>query len=614
MSDFLDSLAKLLKERSEGITEVAQLNIRLGRILHARYQGGGEEKLPGIAIALAKKGCPVPPDFLSQVYRVYEAVGGEAGFERLKARRQRLSWSGLVKEFSRPPAGNTRESVSFWSAFMKDIENTHDKVDTLIEYYHDLPEEIKPQAEGLIISMGYSINACPSPEAGGLVARGHVVPSLAYKGGARKLRVLHVADQHFRDKDLEDIRKSASFIVKASRHLRPHLIISAGDLLDERQFYDTRAFRKAVSFVKALADIAPVLVLQGTAAHDGYTIEVLSHIGARHPVCVMDRVGYVGFRAGSFTGIEEIETLDALIYAIPPVGKADLFSGARSGSGAESGKQGRANTVDLLKDVFALWGDLSSAARTAGIPVLLAGHLMVRGSVLSSGQQLTGRTIELGIEDLQRTGADLMLLGHVHKMQFRDNLFYSGSISRLDYGEEEEKGFWMHEFSPDGLVSRFVVIPTRPRLTFSFDESPDLSLLQGIPDIPPGGLVRITYRVRQEELASVDEQAIEQALKRRGAAEVKFERTVIPQQRVRVAGISQARTIEEKLVKYAELNGLALTEGILSKLAALDHDGREAAADLVEPDRAAQTAPRTCNERDEPLAAASPQGRRTDVS
>ncbi|HEX8948526.1 MAG TPA: metallophosphoesterase [Dissulfurispiraceae bacterium] len=553
MSDFLGRVQELLRERSEGVAEVAHTNIQLGKLLHEKYRGGSEEKLPALASALTRKGYPVPPDFLSQVYRVYEAIGGEEGFERLRARRRRVSWSGLVREFSVPPAGNSREAVSFWTAFMKEIENTQERVDVLIEHYHGLPYELKPQAEGLIVSMGYSINAFPFDPSKTLEVR-----SRAYKGSRRKLRVLHVADEHFRDKDLEEIKKSADFIVQKARRLMPHLIVSAGDLLDERQFYDTPAFREAVAFIKALADISPVFLLQGTSDHDGYTVEVFSSIGARNPVCVMDGAGYVGFREGKFTGagdpdIGEIDSFDALIYAIPPLSKADLVA--------------RTRPLESLREVFTVWSDLSAAAGNAGVPVILAGHLAVKGSVASTGQQLPGKAIELGLGDLRLSGADLMLLGHIHKMQYWDDIFYSGSITRLNYGEEEDKGFWVHDFSRDGLISRFVEIPTRPRMTFEFAARPDLSYL---PETLAGGLVRIKYRIGQEEFASVDEQAIERALRLRGAAEVKFERSVIPQQRVRAAGISQARTIGEKLKRYAEINGLDLTEGILSKLGTLE--------------------------------------------
>ena len=555
MSDFLDRLQELLRERSEGVAEVAHTNIQLGKLLHEKYRGGSEEKLPALAIALTRKGYPVPPDFLSQVYRIYEAVGGEEGFERLRARRRRLSWSGLVREFSVPPVGNSREAISFWTAFMKEIENTQERVDVLIEHYHSLPDEVKPQAEGLIVSMGYSVNSFPFDPSKTLEVRSPV-----YKGSRRKLRVLHVADEHFRDKDLEEIKKSADFLVQKARHLMPHLVISAGDLLDERQFYDTPSFREAVSFIKALADVSPVFLLQGTSDHDGYTVEVFSSIGARHPVCSVDSTGYVGFREGKFTDIGdpdvgEIDSLDALIYAIPPLSKANLITSAQP--------------LESLREMFSMWSGLSASARGAGVPVILAGHLAVKGSVMSTGRQLPGKALELGMEDLRLSGADIMLLGHIHKMQYWDGIFYSGSITRLNYGEEEDKGFWVHDFSRDGLISRFVEIPTRPRMTFEFDARPDLSLL---PENIAGGFVRIKYRIRQEEVASVDEQAIERALRLRGAEEVKFERSVIPQQRVRAAGISQARTIGEKLRRYAEINGLDLTEGILSKLETIEFE------------------------------------------
>lgn len=588
MSDFLESLVKLLQDRSAGILEVAHTNIRLGRILHSRYNGRGEEKLSGLAIALAKKGCPVPPDFLSQVYRVYQAVGGERGFDRLKARRRRLSWSGLVREFSRPPLGNTEEAVSFWTAFMKDIENTQERVDVLIEHYGSLPDELKHQAEGLILAMGYTINSFPAGTPTDSPAdspSGLVVRSRAYRGGARTLRVLHVADEHFRDRDLVEIRESAAFLLRKAKYAMPHLIISAGDLLDERQYYDTPAFREAVSFIKSLADIAPVLVLQGTSEHDGFTMEVFSHIGARHPVRVMHAIGAVGLREGEFTGIEEVETLDALLYAIPPVNKAGLLSRTQHFSSEQGGDTRTDAVADQLGDTLALWGDLSATARDAGIPVIMTGHLTVRGSVSSTGQHLMGRhlmgrTREVGAEELRRAGADLIALGHIHRMQYRDDLFYSGSITRLNYGEEEDKGFWIHEFSPGGLLSHFIRIPTRPRMTFEFDAQPDISLL---PETLPAGWIRIKYRVRQEEMVSIDEKAIGRELRRRGALEVKFERSVIPQYRVRAAGISQAGTIEEKLRKYAEINGLVLTEGILAKLTEIEESadtepGAEAAA------------------------------------
>lgn len=588
MSDFIEKLKQLLQERAEGIMEMAHTNIRLGKILHARYNGEGEEKLSGLAIALAKKGCPVPPDFLPQVYRVYQAIGGERGFERLKARRRRLSWSGLVKEFTLPPVGNTREAVSFWTAFMKDIENTQERVDVLIDHYSSLPDELKPQAEGLILSMGYSITSFPAgapPDSTGNLSCGLVVRSRTYRGGTRTLRVLHVADEHFRDRDLEETRKSAAFIIERAKYGMPHLIISAGDLLDERQYYDTPAFREAVSFIKSLADIAPVLVLQGTSDHDGLTIEVFSRIGARHPVCVMDSIGSVGFRDGEFTGIEEVDTLDALLYAIPPVSKAGLFTRTQDPLPGQR-RDNRADAADLLRDTLSFWGDLSSTAREAGIPVIMAGHLTVRGSVSSTGQHMMGKTLEIGTGDLRHAGADLILLGHIHKMQYWDDIFYSGSITRLNYGEEEEKGFWVHEFSREGLLSRFVGIPTRPRVTFEFDALPDPSLL---PETLPAGWVRIKYRVRQEEVASIDEKALERELRRRGALEVRFERSVIPQHRVRAAGISQARTIEEKLGRYAEINGVVLTEGILSKLAELQGRNDAGAPSSPSPSPEAQT-------------------------
>lgn len=52
-----------------------------------------------------------------------------------------------------------------------------------------------------------------------------------------------------------------------------------------------------------------------------------------------------------------------------------------------------------------------------------------------------------------------VLMGHIHvHSDLNDFIYYSGSFERLNHGEEEDKGFYVHEGSLDtGFSSRFVV-------------------------------------------------------------------------------------------------------------------------------------------------------------
>jgi DNA repair exonuclease SbcCD nuclease subunit len=61
--------------------------------------------------------------------------------------------------------------------------------------------------------------------------------------------------------------------------------------------------------------------------------------------------------------------------------------------------------------------------------------------------------------------------GHVHtSSSYNDFVYYNGSFSRLNHGEEEDKGFWVFEDSSSKLTSRFVVNKEAPPF-YTFDLS-----------------------------------------------------------------------------------------------------------------------------------------------
>jgi DNA repair protein SbcD/Mre11 len=86
----------------------------------------------------------------------------------------------------------------------------------------------------------------------------------------------------------------------------------------------------------------------------------------------------------------------------------------------------------------------------------------------------------------------------------------------------------------------------------------------------------VVYEVAEEDLHKVDEEAIRAAALARGAADVKIEKVIIPKIRVRAEGISRATTLEDKLMRWAEITSAEITRETIEKLALLeDHEVEE---------------------------------------
>jgi exonuclease SbcD len=392
------------------------------------------------------------------------------------------------------------------------------------------------------------------------------------------MKILHCGDIHFRNDLVEEIIRCTDFMIEQVTREKIDLSIIAGDLFDERQAYDSSAFKAAVDFVRKLADVSPVYILKGTNSHDGISIQFLETLSTTYPVYVAEEIGYTmfltDFQAVDYerliTGLKHGVYTNAIILSIPPVSKANLLA-----HGNNAMEESRLDTIEALRNVLQMFGTIGEEARHAGIPVILVGHLTITGSTLSTGQQMVGKDIELGTGDLRMTFADLVCLGHIHKVQSWGEIFYSGSITRLNYGEEEAKGFWIHELSGNNLIlSRFIETPARKMVTVDLDnESAETELA----NIPEGACVRIKYRTTEDKVHTHDELSLRRNLLDAGASEIKIEKTVIPVERVRAEGISKLNSVEDKLRKWAENTGIEITGSVIEKLHQLEQEDHEPA-------------------------------------
>jgi len=377
--------------------------------------------------------------------------------------------------------------------------------------------------------------------------------------------ILHFGDIHFRNDLLAEIVKCVEFVAMiVESTIRPDVIVIAGDVFDERQTYDSPAFLAADRYIRRLSRAAPVLILKGTPSHDGQTLKFFEN----ERVYVSEVPEQVFLTPGGFIRANGTVPGDAkaLFSCMPTVSKTSVAAICKGGPSETT-----FTTIELMRDVLRGWGEVNKKVG-AGIPTVLVGHLSVTGATLSTGQQMVGREIELGVGDLRTAQADLVCLGHVHKAQNWGEIYYSGSITRLNFGEAEEKGFWVYRFDFSKgrkVVSEFIKTPSREMVTLDCDALPSSDAL---PLVPEGACVRLRYRVSEEDVHKVDEKALREKLSVMGAAEITIEKTVAPRQRVRAEGISGLVSLEEKLRKWAEISGVDISEGVFRKLAMLETD------------------------------------------
>jgi DNA repair exonuclease SbcCD nuclease subunit len=199
---------------------------------------------------------------------------------------------------------------------------------------------------------------------------------------------------------------------------------------------------------------------------------------------------------------------------------------------------------------------------------LFFGHFGVAGAKVSSGQPLVGRCAEYALDPLRSLQAQYVGLSHVHlRQQLAPRIWYSGSLSRCDYSEVEDKGYNLvtlnaPDLRPDlsDLDVEFRVSPTRPMVELHavYDNGelrlPDNLDLVTLKDsrvkvvvTVPNGPDRLLSREQQENLR--------EKLLATSPAELKVKIEHDADIPAEPAPIAAARSAEEKLRAYWAMKG-----------------------------------------------------------
>jgi len=382
------------------------------------------------------------------------------------------------------------------------------------------------------------------------------VLSAVAAGRRTMIRIGHFSDLHYSEKNLDEADRCFDHAIGEAIRRGMEVAVVSGDATDHALDVHSPAVERLARRVLRLAQHCPVLMLQGTFSHEPPgTLSIFRLLGGRYPVHVADRIGQVALIEGGTWCASPGWRFDelparalALFSCVPTVNKANL---AATVGAAEAG----AAQGEELAALLAGYAGIHEFARRAGVPTIGVSHGTVTGCVTEHGVPMAGFDHEFTTGTLFASRAQAFLLGHIHRHQTWEQdgrvIGYAGSIGRFHHGEQGDKGFMLWDVG--AAVARCELVPTPARRTIDlfFDGKPDLdSLRAAVRDQQlAGAFVRVRWVVGDEERDAVDRAEIKRALE--GAADVQLEGRVVPVVRSRAAGISQCRSMADKVRAWA---------------------------------------------------------------
>jgi len=315
------------------------------------------------------------------------------------------------------------------------------------------------------------------------------------------------------------------------------LAVFAGDAFKNRDPEPTQQ-REFAARIKRLADAVPTLLLVGNHDMPGMAAKASS-------MDIFQALDVPGVILGARPEGRVIETRNG------PVFLAWMPYPSRNRLLARDEYQG--NSIEelemaLRKVVAEILGDLALQAEAHDMPRVLAGHLAAAEAKLGSERTvMLGRDVAVFTSTLAEPAWDYVALGHIHKHQDlnpggRPPVVYSGSLERIDFGEEgEPKGFCWVELERGGTRWSFHQVQARPFKTVHVDardqSDPTEATLAAVEGMSlAGAVVRLIIRLRADQQTGFREREVEAGLGE--ASSVVIVREVETEARARLGDLS----------------------------------------------------------------------------
>ncbi len=356
------------------------------------------------------------------------------------------------------------------------------------------------------------------------------------------IRVLHFADLHVGMENygkvdpetgissrIRDFLDRLDEVIAYAFDHDADLVLFAGDAFKTRDPDPTQQ-REFARRIKHLADNVPVFMLVGNHDIPGMASRATS-------IDIFRTLEVPNIIVGRTISSQVIQTKRGPVFLgwVPfPVRGRLLAQEEHKGASVEQLDK----AVEAL--VIGEMTDLAALAADQPMPRVLAGHFSVGGATFGSERSvMLGRDLVVPKSSLADPVWDYVALGHIHKHQNlttpspalpRSELHrtgegdsppvvYSGSLERIDFGEEvEDKGFCWVELERGKTKWQFVKGNARPFVPIKVDardsDDPTADVIKKIEARNlKGAIVRVGVQLREAQAAGLREREIERALR-----------------------------------------------------------------------------------------------------
>jgi exonuclease SbcD len=275
------------------------------------------------------------------------------------------------------------------------------------------------------------------------------------------MKIIHFADLHLGVENygqinpetglssrLEDFLKALDQLVDYALENKIDLVLFCGDAYKTREPSQTQQREFARRIKRLSAGGIPFFLLIGN--HD-----LPNAIGRATTMEIFDTLSVPNVQVANRPGIYKIATKsgEIQIAALPWVRRSALLS--REDTRNMDFTQINQRLQDVLTGIIAD----QTTKLDPNLPSILAAHIWVMNATLGSEKGMSiGQEHMLLLSSVAQPAFDYVALGHIHKgqvLKIDPPTIYSGSLERLDFGDEEiEKGFYVVDIETDKLSGK----------------------------------------------------------------------------------------------------------------------------------------------------------------
>jgi exonuclease SbcD len=258
-----------------------------------------------------------------------------------------------------------------------------------------------------------------------------------------------------------DFLNSMDQIINYAKKNNPDIILFSGDAYKDRNPSPTHQREFAIR-IKELAQIAPVVMVVGNhdlpqAMEKANTLDIFSALKVKN------------LYVSRIPEILLIETRSGLIQVLtlPWMTKSKLLENIKFSNKNQKELQKLLSTeiIKIVKNLI--------KKSDKKIPIIVNAHISFENAIFSSERSvMLGSDLIISKNTFRFPQIKYVALGHIHKFQIVQNhplTIYSGSIDRIDWGEEKEKkGFVMIDVKSK-TDYQFIPIITRKFTTININ-------------------------------------------------------------------------------------------------------------------------------------------------